>query len=139
MTALLSLGHHHFSILPMSYQKLKTDTSIHLPAIARFGGDDARQFTGRPSAELTIDGLLFPKEFGGKGAYDAIRATQYSGTAVMMVGFSGSVGRAFGRVIIQKVSDTQSEIDIDGTGKMVSFSVQLTSVGGSLGGPGGLF
>lgn len=139
MTPYMALGPHRFAILPVSYQKLKTDTKIHLPAIARFGGQDVRQFTGRPSPEMTIEGLLFPKEFGGKRQYDAIRATQGSGQAVMMVGFGNATGRVFGRVIIETVSDTQSEIDIDGAGKMVSFSVSIAGVGGSTGMPGGFF
>jgi phage protein U len=139
MNTYLKIGPHGFSILPMSYQTLGTKTGIHLPAINRFGNDDVRQFTGRPSPEFTIDGLLFPKELGGKDEYDAMRVTQARGQAVMMIGLAASIGTSFGRVMIENVSDTQEEIDIDGLGKMVKFSVSIAGVPGTFGTPGGLF
>lgn len=139
MDTYLKIGPHSFAILPMSYQTLATKTGIHLPAIARFGNDDVRQVTGRPSPEISIDGLLFPKELGGKDEYDAMRVTQARGQAVMMVGLSASVGRSFGRVLIEGISDTQEEIDVDGAGKMVKFSITIAGIPGSLGTPGGLF
>lgn len=139
MNTYLKLGPHGFSILPVSYQKLRTKTGIHLPSISRFGNDDVRQFVGRPSPEIKIEGLLFPKELGGKAEYDAMRGTQARGLPVMMVGMAGLAGVSFGRVMIEEISDTQEEIDIDGAGKMVSFNISVAGVPGNFGAPGGFF
>lgn len=132
----LRIGPHKFSVLPMSYQKLKTEAGAHVTSIGRFGAQDAEQTVGFPSPRLVIDGLLFPKELGGKSQFDAIRGSL--GQALMMVGFADSTGRVFGRVVIERVSDTQEHIAEDGSGKMLTFSIEIKGTGGTLGQPGGM-
>lgn len=139
METYLRIGSNRFSILPMSYQKLSTETGLHVATIARFGSDDAKQVVGRPSPKVAIEGLMFPKEFGGKAEFDGLRSTQRGGRAVMMMGLSANAGRSFGRVLITSISDDQKEIDVDGLGKMVEFSITVEGLPGSLGQPGGLF
>jgi len=136
--ALLALGPHIFEIVGLNYQKLERESQAVWPAIKRFGGHAARQFTGLGPDSQTVNGLLFPDEFGGRGEYEAIRATQSRGSPVMMVGFSGAtLGRVFGLVIIETVSDTQFHIDRSGAGKQLEFSVTVSPYGGSA--FGGLF
>ncbi len=139
MNSYLRLGPARFAILPMSYQKLQTETELHVATIGRFGNIDAKQVTGFAQPTIQIEGLMFPKEFGGRSDYESIRAVQASGRAVMMVGLAASAGRNFGRVVITTVSDTQSEIDVDGLGKMVEFSVTVEGTDAFSGAPGGLF
>ena len=91
MTVLLVLGPHVFEILPLNYQSLDRTTSATWASIPRFGGRAAKQFTGLGADDLTtISGLMFPEEFGGRGQYEAIRATQGLGIPVMMLGFGAA-------------------------------------------------
>jgi len=140
MNALLRLGPHTFSILPLNYQQLERETVAKWPSVPRFGGMAARQFTGLGDNSTTISGLIFPEEFGGRSQYEAMRITQSLGMPVMMAGL-GAAGmiKIFGLVVILSIGDTQTYIGVDGQGRMLEFSVELAPYGGEIGGLGGLF
>ena len=86
---------------------------------------------------MTISGLLFPDEMGGRDDYEAIRATQAAATPVMLVGWATvSAARIYGRVAILKVTDTQSIISREGYGRKLSFDIEVAPVpdgGGRIG------
>lgn len=133
MSALLGLGPHVFTIIGLNYQQLERETTATWATIERFGGQAARQFTGLGPDSTTINGLLFPDELGGRGGYEAIRASQSAGRPLMMIGFgANAMGRVFGRIVLETVSDTQTHIGRDGQGKMVEFSVTVSPNGGGL-------
>lgn len=133
MTTLLALGPHQFEIIGLNYQSLQRETKAHWASIERFGGYAARQFTGLGPDSTTISGLLFPDELGGWNEYEAIRATQAQGRAVMMVGFGANAsGRVFGRVVIESISDTQDHINRRGIGRQMQFSINVAPY---IGGP----
>lgn len=138
MSVLLILGPHIFEILPLNYQELDRTTTANWVSVSRFGGRAARQFTGFGEGDnLTISGVLFPEEFGGRAKYEAIRATQSLGIPIMMVGLGAITGaRVFGLVCIETVSDTQTHIAPNGQGRVLKFSIDVSPYGG---GPGGLF
>jgi len=138
MTALLALGPHIFEILPLNYQQIERETRAEWASIARFGARSARQFTGLGDDSLTISGLIFPEEFGGRSDYEAIRLTQAAGIPLMMAGMGASTtARIFGLVVVLSVSDTQTSIGPDGQGRVLEFSVEVAPYGGSA--FGGLF
>lgn len=138
---LLALGNHMFEIAPLNFQKLDRETEAKWPAIARFGGRPGRQFTGYGEDPITISGLLYPDELGGRDEFEAIRVTQAAAMPVMMLGWAGETGlaaRVFGRVVILKVRDSQTIINAAGLGRKLSFDIEVAPfVGG--GRPVGLF
>lgn len=137
--ALLTLGSHAFSILPMNLQRIESEITMNWPAIARFGGPVARQATGQGEHETRLTGLLFPETFGGMGEYRALKQTALRMRPVPMVGLgAGDVGTLFGQVVILKVHDLQDYIGPDGVGRRVGFDVVVAPSGQGLYG-GSLF
>lgn len=138
---LLALGSHIFEIAPLNFQEIERETAPKLPAIARFGARPGRQFTGLGEDPITISGLLFPEELGGRAELEAVRATQSSGQPVLMLGWAGSSGLAatvYGMVVILSVSDSQTRISRSGIGRRLSYSITVAPVSGA-GRPVGLF
>ncbi|MEI2387466.1 phage tail protein [Breoghania sp. JC706] len=123
---LLALGPHIFTIAPLNFQAIKRDTEAKWPSIARFGARPGRQFTGFGEDPISISGLLFPEEMGGREAYEAIRATQAAAQPVLMVGWAtASAARVFGKVVILRISDTQSIISREGQGRRVEYEITV--------------
>jgi phage protein U len=138
--AFVALGPNIFTCLPVTLQKITRDTKSNWAAIARFGGDVARQFTGHGEHSIKLEGLVFNSHFGGFAQYEAVRATQLAAQPVPLIGMSaGLVGAVYGQVVILSVSDTQEYLDREtGVGAKLSFDVEVAPFGGE--GPlGGLF
>lgn len=136
---LLALGPHKFEIAPMSFQQLEDETVANWQAIARFGGRPGFQMTGFGEDPITISGLLYPEELGGREELDAVRATQKRGLPVLMVGWAGDQSekaRVFGQVGIRRVQRTQTNINRSGLGRKVAYSITVvpTSSGASFAG-----
>ncbi|WP_321334870.1 phage tail protein [Breoghania sp.] len=123
---LLALGPHIFTIAPLNFQSIERETEACWPSIPRFGTAPGRQFTGFGEDPITISGLLFPEEMGGRDAYESVRATQAAAQPVLMVGWAtASAARVFGRVVILRISDTQSIISREGQGRRVEYEIEV--------------
>ncbi|HOV04217.1 MAG TPA: phage tail protein [Hyphomicrobiales bacterium] len=123
---LLALGPHIFEIAPLNFQQIERETEALWPAIPRFGGRPGAQSVGFGEGRMTISGLLFPDEFGGRAEFEAIRETQGKRRPVMMLGWATTgAARVFGRVVILKVSDSQTAINAMGLGRRLSFSIEV--------------
>jgi uncharacterized protein len=141
MTPLLALGPHVFEIAPLNFQAINRLTEAKWPAVARFGNAPGRQFTGYGEDPITISGLLYPDELGGRAELEAVRITQRAAQPVIMMGWSAQLSTAaliYGRVVILTVDDTQTSINREGHGRKIEFSIEVAPVGGS-GRPVGLF
>jgi phage protein U len=141
MIPLLALGPHIFDLLPLSLQRIEERTKARWPAVPRFGGTAARQFTGMDEDSLRIEGLIFEDEWAGHDRYLALKATQRLGEPVMMVGWGAGGGYAsvFGRIVILEVGATHEHLRADGIGRKIAFSIEVASFGGDAGVYGGLF
>lgn len=140
-TPLLALGPHIFEIAPLNFQQIERGTEALWPTISRFGGRPGRQFTGYGDDRVSISGLLYPDEIGGRNEYEAIRATQAAALPVLMLGWATGLSIAaslFGRVVILNVKDTQSSINRQGYGRKIEFSIEVAPYHGD-GKPVGLF
>lgn len=140
-TPLLGLGPHIFEIAPLNFQEIERVTETLWPSISRFGGRPGRQFTGYGDDRITISGLLYPDEVGGRSEYEAIRVTQAAAQPVTMMGWAIGLSTAasvFGRVVILSVGDTQSAINRQGYGRRIEFSIEVAPFHGD-GKPVGLF
>lgn len=129
--ALLALGSHVFEIAPLNFQQLVRETTVKFPAIARFGQRPSRQHTGFGEDPITISGLLYPDELGGRAEFAAIRATQQRAQPVTLMGWSQEDAVAadiWGKVVILTVRDTQTYINSFGHGRKLSFEIELAPV-----------
>lgn len=125
---LLALGPHKFEIAPMSFQQLEDETVANWQAISRFGGRPGFQMTGFGEDPITISGLLYPEELGGREELDAIRETQKQGKPVLMIGWAGDervAARVYGRVGIRRVQRTQTNINASGLGRKIAYSITV--------------
>ncbi len=124
--SLLRLGPHSFEIAPLNFQELSRETEVKWPAIPRFGGKPTRQMTGEGENDLTISGLLYPDDFGGRAELEALRATQLARKPVIMAGWAaGTSVVVWGKVAILKIHDKQTYINERGQGRKVSFKIDI--------------
>lgn len=137
---LLALGQHMFEIAPLNFQAIDRETTVKWPAIPRFGGRPGRQMTGYGEDPITISGVLYPDELGGRDEFEALRATQQTAQPVLMVGWSGSgmKARIYGLVVILTVRDQQTSINRDGYGRRLAYDIEVAPIGAA-GKPIGLF
>lgn len=123
---LMALGPHVFEVLPLNYQRIERLLEIRFASVPRLGVRPSRQFVGFGEDPLTISGVLFPQEFGGRAEYEAIKLTAQAALAVPLVGFgTGTLGRVWGLVIITMIADSQEEIGEDGAGQVLTYDIQV--------------
>ena len=128
---LLALGPHRFEIEPMSFQQLEDETVANWQAIGRFGGRPGFQMTGYGEDPITISGLLYTEEIGGREELEAIRVTQKRGKPVLMVGWTGDqrvAAKVYGRVAIRRVQRTQTSINAFGLGRKIAYSITVVPI-----------
>lgn len=141
MMPLLALGPHIFEIAPLNFQEIRSLTEVKWPATPRFGKRPGRQFTGYGEDPITISGLLYPEELGGREELKAIKLTAKAAQPIIMMGWSSlltSAAEVFGRVVILSVDDSQTIISKSGYGRKLEFSIEVAPIGDS-GKPVGLF
>lgn len=112
---------HGFGFTDMSR---KIDTSW--AELETVGGLNALQWTGPRSDVVTINGVLFPKEFGGLASLTGIQLAAKNGVRLMLVSLGGAV---FGNHAIQKISEDRSFIDRNGTPARDAYSIEMKRVG----------
>ena len=98
-----------------------------------------QQWTGPTSDEVTISGVLFPKEFGGQSQLDGIIAASMAGTEMMLVTGDAAQGVIQGMFTVQSVEEDRSYINRRGEAGRNAYSITLKRSGsGTLPSAGGL-
>lgn len=75
---------------------------------------DPQQWTGPTSDEVTIQGVLFPEEFGEQSQLDGIVAASMAGTEMMLVSRDAMEGAIRSMFTVQSVEKDQSYHDARG-------------------------
>lgn len=123
---LMALGPHVFEVLPLNYQRLERMTEAMWASVPRLGARPSRQFVGLGDDPLTISGVIFPEEFGGRAEYEAIRLTQTAALPVPLIGYgAGTLGLVWGLVVITMIADSQEEIGRDGSGQVLAYDIEV--------------
>lgn len=139
MVPLLALGPHVFETEGLNFTELERRLRASIGRVPRLGQRAARQFSGIEEETITIRGLIFDEQFGGRGDYEAIASTLERGEPVVMIGTGvARRGRVFGLVYVVEVSDTQTHINPLGGGRKLAFDVVVEPYEGRAG-AGGLF
>lgn len=107
-----------------------TDVSRKLDAtwaeIETAGRLNALQWTGPRSEVITINGVLFPAEWGGSATLEGVRLAAKNGIPLMLVSLGGKV---FGSHAIQKIDEDRAFHDRYGAPGRNAYSIEVKRIG----------
>ena len=130
MSTPMCLGPFMFHSLEFGYTGIRRDLSTKWAEVQVAGGLNRLQWTGGDSDTTTIEGVLFPHEFGGLTTLEALRQAAVSGTVLPLITLGGNV---YGMHVVEGVSEDQSYHDASGQPRKNIFRIQLKRY------PGGSF
>ncbi|MCW4114731.1 phage tail protein [Aurantimonas sp. MSK8Z-1] len=118
----MALGPFGFESLRFGYNGLGRDLSTRWADIQTVGGLDRLQWTGGEADTVTVDGVVFPEEFGGLASLAGVRAAALAGQVLPLVTLGGNV---FGLYVIEGVSEDQSFHTASGLPRKDAFRIYL--------------
>ena len=124
----MMLGGYAFEALGFGYQNIKR--KVNTPWVEISVGQDLnpQQWTGPTSDEVTIQGVLFPEEFGGQSQLDGIIAAQLAGTEMMLVSGDAMEGVIRGMFTVQSVEEDQTYHDAQGRPRRNAYVISLKRI-----------
>ncbi len=124
----MMLGGYAFEALGFGYQNIKR--KVNTPWVEISVGQDLnpQQWTGPTSDEVTIQGVLFPEEFGGQSQLDGIIAAQLAGTEMMLVSGDAMEGVIRGMFTVQSVEEDQTYHDAKGMPRRNAYVISLKRI-----------
>jgi phage protein U len=123
-----------------SFEDFTRDTQFSWTAQQRLSRSPAMQFTGPGDDVISIEGRLYPNQFGGLSTMSALRAAGNEGKPLILMryypleGESGMEGRSFGRYVIKRLRQKDTKIGINGLAHRVDFTIELAAYGEDPGG-----
>lgn len=140
MDVLMTLGDgqtsFRFSVDTAAYQSLVRKTDWRWPAQDRLWSDPARQFTGRGSDEITLEGVVLPAYRGGLAQIDAMRALADAalrdGSGARPLSLVTGYGEVLGRWVITGLEEEQPTIGERGVALEQRFRLTLAAYGEDL-------
>ena len=124
----MMLGGYAFEALGFGYQNIKR--KVNTPWVEISVGQDLnpQQWTGPTSDEVTIQGVLFPEEFGGQSQLDGIISAQLAGTEMMLVSGDAMEGVIRGMFTVQSVEEDQTYHDAKGMPRRNAYVISLKRI-----------
>lgn len=122
----MALGPFAFRAHGFGYTDVGRKLDTSWAEIETAGRLNALQWTGPRSETVSINGVLFPQEFGGATTLEGVRLAAKSGIPLMLVSLGGKV---FGSHAIQKLDEDRSYHDRNGTPGRNAYSIELKRVG----------
>jgi uncharacterized protein len=125
----MMLGGFAFEALGFGYQGVKR--KVNTPWVEMSVGQTLNplQWTGPTSDEVTINGVLFPEEFGGQSQLDGIISASLVGTEMMLVTGDATQGLIQGTFTVQSVEEDRTYIDSRGTPRRNAYVISLKRSG----------
>ncbi|NTG19393.1 phage tail protein [Agrobacterium rhizogenes] len=121
----MMLGGYAFEALGFGYQNIKRKVNTPWVEIPVGQTLNPQQWTGPTSDEVTIQGVLFPEEFGGQSQLDGIIAASMAGTEMMLVSGDAMEGVIRGMFTVQSVEEDQSYHDARGAPRRNAYVISL--------------
>ncbi|MBY3434813.1 phage tail protein [Rhizobium laguerreae] len=134
----MALGPFAFEAIGFGYEGVQRKVQTPWADVAVVQSLNQQQWTGPTTEEVTINGVLFPAQFGGQTSLDGIIAAAMSGTPLMLVSGDAVLGMVHGTFTIQSVDEDKSYFTNTGTPRKNSYSITLKRYSQSAAG-GGLF
>lgn len=125
----MCLGPYMFHPTRFGYNKLGHGLSTNWAEIEIVGGLNVGQWTGGQTDKITINGVIFPEEFGGLSTLKALQLAALAGTILPLITLAGTV---YGNFRIDSIEEDQSFHNRYGVPAKDEFSLSLTKHSGSL-------
>lgn len=122
MSVPLTLGPYSFNSLSFGFTGLSRNLSTRWADVHIAGGLNRLQWTGGDSDTVSIDGVIFPEEFGGMETLEGLRAAALAGLALPLISLAGAV---YGMHVIEGVDDDQSYHDANGLPRKNVYRLRL--------------
>ena len=122
----MALGPFLFHSHGFGYTDVSRKLDTSWAEIQTAGRLNALQWTGPSSDVVTINGVLFPTEFGGSGTLAAVRLAAKNGIPLMLVSLGGMV---FGSHAIQKVDEDRGFHNRYGAPARNAYSIEVKRIG----------
>lgn len=119
---MLTFGTVGFSVAEAAYQTLRRATRYRVPAHERVGTRLAYQFTGPGEDSITLSGGIMPTYRGRPGVLDDLRTLAAAGAPRLL---TSGTGEAFGRWVIDEVTEERSALFSTGQPRKIAFTVKL--------------
>lgn len=123
----MALGPFMFHSLRFGYDGLRRDLSTRWADIATVGGLNRLQWTGGDDDTVSIEGVIFPEEFGGLGVLEGVRGAAQSGAVLPLITLAGNV---YGLHVVEGVSEDQAFHDRLGRPRKDVFRLRLKRYAG---------
>lgn len=121
----MMLGGFAFEALGFGYQGIKRTVNTPWAEVAVAETLNPQQWTGPTSDEVTIQGVLFPQEFGGQSQLDGIIAAALAGTPMTLVTGDAAEGVIHGMFTVQGVDEDRSLHNSRGAAARNAYSIKL--------------
>lgn len=118
----MALGPFAFRAHGLGYTDVSRSLETPWAEIEVIGRFNELQWMGPTSETVTINGVLFPKQHGGQGSLEGIKAAQRMGIPLILVSLGGLI---FGSQAIQGVQEDRSFHDRYGQPGRNAYSITL--------------
>ncbi len=122
----MALGPFMFRSHGFGYTDVSRKLDTTWAEIETAGRLSALQWTGPRSEVVTINGVLFPAEWGGTGTLEGVRLAAKNGIPLMLVSLGGKV---FGSHAIQKIDEDRAFHDRIGEPGRNAYSIEVRRIG----------
>jgi uncharacterized protein len=118
----MSLGGFAFEAVGFSFTELKRQVNTHWAEIEVANRIEALQWIGPKSDDITIQGVLFPEEFGGLDTLQDLIAQAKAGVPMMLVTRAGKI---HGLHVVISIDEDRKHIKADGTPRHDAYHIKL--------------
>lgn len=122
----MALGPFMFHSHGFGYTDVSRKLDTTWAEIETAGRLNALQWTGPRSEVVTINGVLFPEEWGGSVTLEGVRLAAKNGIPLMLVSLGGMV---FGGHAIQKVDEDRGFHNRFGAPGRNAYSIEVRRIG----------
>lgn len=122
----MALGPFLFRAHGFGYNGVSLALDTKWAEIETVGRLNEMQWTGPRSETVTINGVLFPNEFGGAGTLEGVKLAAKNGVPLMLVSLGGAI---FGRHAIQNITEDRTIHNRFGSAARNAYSIELKRVG----------
>lgn len=130
----MMLGTFPFETVGMGYTDMQHRLQTPWVDIAVVQGLNQQQWTGPTSEDVTIRGVLFPREF--PASLSGLKASASAGTPLMLVSGDADEGLIHGMFTIQSIDEDRSFHDRAGRAWRNAYSISLKLYGAAPGNGG---
>lgn len=123
---MMALGEFRFALETAAYERLVLSQSWRWPKHDRITRDPALQFVGLDTAEIALEGVIYPSFKGGLGQIERLRAMADEGRPLLL---TDGLGRVWGKWAIERIEDARTHFTDDGQPRKIEFRLTLKAYG----------